>query len=93
MYNEHFISMNLKDRFKQWRAYSQTSSNKLHRTSWLIAEELNLKIFTTYELKHYQIPMKGTLILDINLVEHYKQIRAHWCVKDVGDNRITTQET
>ena len=37
--------------------------------------------------------MKGTLILDINLVEHYKQIRAHWCATDVGINRITTQDT
>ena len=85
--------MNLKDRLKQWRAYSQASSNKLHRSSWLIAEELNLKIFTTYELKYFQIPTKGTLISDINLVEHYKQIGAYWCATDVGDNRITTQDT
>ena len=37
--------------------------------------------------------MKGALISDINLVEHYKQIRAHWCATDIGDNRITAQET
>ena len=38
--------------------------------------------------------MNGTLISDITLVEHYRQIRAHWCANDVGNNRITTtQET
>ena len=37
--------------------------------------------------------MQGTFILYINLVEHHKQIRAHRCATDVGDNRITTQDT
>lgn len=92
-YKEYFISMNLSDKLKEWRAYAQAFSNKLHRTSWLIAEEVNLEIFTTYELKHFQIPMRGTLISNMDLVEHYKQIRAHWCTNDVEDNRITmTQE-
>ena len=52
-----------------------------------------MKIFTTYELKCFQIPMKGALISNTSLVEHFKQIRAHWCGIDVGDNRITTQAT
>ena len=71
-YHKHFFSMDLKERLKQWRADSQASSSKLHRTSWLLAEELNMKIFTTYELKHFHIPMKGTLLSDVSLVEHYK---------------------
>ena len=83
--------MSLQERIKHWRAYSQASSGKLHRTSWLIAEELNMKIFTTYELKHFQIPMKCALISNPSLVEHYKQIMAHWCGTDIGDNRIATQ--
>ena len=37
--------------------------------------------------------MKRALLSDVSLVEHYKQIRAHWCAIDVGDNRITTQTT
>ena len=78
--------MNLSDRLKQWRAYAQASSSKLHRTSWLAAEEVNLKIFTTYELKHFQIPMRGTLISNMDLDEHYKQMRAYWCADNVGDN-------
>ena len=90
-YREHFIPMGLHERIKHWRAFSQAASGKLHRTSWLIAEEKNLKIFTTYELKHFQIPMKGILISNPSLVEHYKQIRAHWCGQDIGDNRIATQ--
>ena len=36
--------------------------------------------------------MTGTLISNITLVEHYKQIQAHWCANDVGDNRITTAQ-
>ena len=85
--------MDLQKRIEHWRAYSQASSGKLHRTSWLIAEELNMKIFTNYELKHFQIPMKSALISNPSLVEHYKQIRAHWCGTDIGDNRIATQAT
>ena len=92
-YHEHFIPMGLQERIKHWRAYSEASSGKLHRTSWLIAEELNLKIFTIYELKHFQIPMKGALISNPSLVEYYKQIRAHRCGTDIGDNRIATQAT
>ena len=66
--------------------------NKLHKSNWLIAKELNLKIFTTYELKYFQISMKGMLITDVNLVEHYKQIQAYWRATDVYDYRITAQE-
>ena len=50
-----------------------------------------MKIFTTSELKHFQIPMKGALISNPSLVEHYKHIRAYWCGTDIGDNRIPTQ--
>ena len=50
-----------------------------------------MKIFTTYELKHFQIPMKGALLSNPSFVEHYKQIMAHWCGTDIGDNRIATQ--
>ena len=52
-----------------------------------------MKMFTTYVFKHCQIPMKGAFLSDVSLVEHYKQIRAHWCSIDIGDNRITTQAT
>ena len=38
--------------------------------------------------------MRGTLISNVELVEHYKQIKAHWCANEMGDNRINTaQET
>ena len=50
-YREDFILMELDKRLEQWRAYAQASSSKLHRSSWLIAEEVNLKIFTVYVLK------------------------------------------
>ena len=53
---------------------------------------MNLKNFTTYELKHFQIPMRGTLISNMDLVEHYKQMKAHRCANDVGDNRNTTAQ-
>ena len=52
-----------------------------------------MKIFTTYKLKHFQIPMKGVLISNPSLDEHHEQIRAHWCGTDIGDNRIATQAT
>ena len=37
--------------------------------------------------------MKGALISNPSLDEHYKQIRLHWCGTDIGDNRIATQAT
>ena len=52
-----------------------------------------MEIYTTYELKHFYIPMKDALFSDVSLVEHYRQIRAHWCGTDIGDHRITPQGT
>ena len=80
--------MNLKERLKQQRAYAQALADKLHKSSWLIAEEINLKIFATYELKHFHIPIKGTFFSDVSLIEHYRKIRARWSLVTVGDNRI-----
>ena len=55
---------------------------------------MNLKIFTAYELKYFQIPMRGVLVSNVELVEHYKQLRAHWCANEIGDNHINrAQET
>ena len=61
--------MDLKERLKHCRAFSQASTNKLHKSSWLVAEEIYLKIYATYELKHFHIPMKGILFTDVSLVE------------------------
>ena len=57
-----------------------------------MAEEINLKIYATYELNHFQVPMKGIPFTDVSLVEHYKQIRAQWCAIEVRDNRIEIEE-
>ena len=64
----------------------------MNKSNWLVAEEVNLKIFAIYELKHFQVPMRSTLFTDVNLIEHYKQIRVQWCTIDVGYNGINVEE-
>ena len=78
--------METKQRIKQWRAFQQPTSNKVHNSSTLLAEELNLKIYRTDDLKLLQIPIRGTCFSHIHLVEHYKQIKVAWSLAEVGNH-------
>ena len=38
--------------------------------------------------------MRGALVSNVELIEHYKQLRAHRCANEIGDNHINiAQET
>ena len=75
--------METKERIKHWRAFQQASSNKINNFATLLAEELNLKIYGTYELKHLQIPIRGACLSHIHLVEYYNQTKAAWSLVKV----------
>ena len=80
------------DRTKQWRAFQQAASNRMYNSCTILAEELNLRIYGTYELKHLHIPIKGRCFTDVNIVEHYKQIKVIWSKIEVGDHGIQIKE-
>ena len=58
----------------------------------LLVEELNLRIYGTYQLKHLYIPINDTCFTDVNIVKHYKQIKAIWNMIKVRDHKIQTKE-
>ena len=57
----------------------------------MLAEELNLKFYGTYDLKYLRVPIRGTCYSDVNLVEHYRQTRAAWHMVEVGDTRVHSE--
>ena len=64
---------------------------KLYIGNTLLAEELNLKIYGTYDLKYLRIPIRGTCYSDANLVEHYRQTRAAWHMIEVSVTRVHSE--
>ena len=68
----YHILMTTCDCIKQWRAFQQAASDRMHNSHTILTEELNLRIYGTYKLKHLYIPIKSICFTDVNIVEHYK---------------------
>lgn len=92
LFHAHHINILTDERLKRWRAYSLGVAPKKFPTCYLRGEQLNLKIYSTVNVRYYKSTIQGTLITKPNLTEYLKVCKVAWHETIVRDNRIHVSE-